>query len=590
VSGITPSVLGVRRVKDRNGRFLKIIGGQDRAGQWSCTVAGIVPHTEYKFTVDIVRFQAVNGMYPRIRLFDREYLLDAVWFSKYEHHVVLTANSGTCSGTTEITLINDNPTPMYFKNPGLVRIAQGTGYGVLGNPPSRVFEHSGILEFWNSGIRKPRNQIIPGSQNSLMPSPSACLSQRLCGSRPVFGPGVQNNSPEYSTSRNSRIPESRNQKKFPLGLYGTKPADLQTIDHSPFNIVRLPATPEAVAAAHARGLNVFCSMPSDPGKAAALAETFARAGVSFSPHDLFYIDDEPELRSIDPKHLRDKRETLAEIWPHVRGLMANVRPWAVARYMDTADIFAMDQYPVPSQPMTWLSDSMDQAGTLVRGTNREVWSIIQAFGGKSAAIHGWPAFPSYEEMRNLTFLSLLHGARGVFYYTYSHGKKDPARWQDLKAIGNQVRDIEEWLTSPGAFTPLAVHVDSRFTVDAAGNPAVHVGTKTVNGKTLVLAVNVIDRPVDVVVRTGGRETGDGRREAGDRGRKTEILTAPFADTPAVVRDGTIRLHLEPHEVRVLIDGADTGKTWKGRRIGVNGEQRKRQLVAMAPLREWGPSW
>jgi len=462
--------------------------------------------------------------------------------------VVLTANSGTCSGTTEITLINDNPTPMYFKNPSLVRITQGTGYGVLGNPPSRVFEHSGILE-------------------------------------------------------------SRNQKKFPLGLYGTKPADLQAIDHSPFNIVRLPATPQAVAAAHARGLNVFCSMPSDPDKAAALAGTFASAGVSFSPYDLFYIDDEPELRSIHPNHLRDKRETLAEIWPHVRGLMANVRPWALSRYMDTAEIFAMDQYPVPSQPMTWLSDSMDQAGSLVRGTNREVWSIIQAFGGKSAARHGWPAFPSYAQMRNLTFLSLLHGAKGVFYYTYSHVKKDPARWQNLKTIGNQIRDIEAWLTAPGAFTPLAVHVDSRFTVDANGNPAVHVGTKTVNGKTLVLAVNVIDRPVDVVVGMGGRETGDGRPETGDRKvedrgqkakdggrrsavgrRKTEILTAPFADTPAVVRDGAIRLHLEPHEVRILIDGADTGKTGKGRRIGMNGEQRRMQLVAMAPLREWGPSW
>ena len=64
-------------------------------------------------------------------------------------------------------------------------------------------------------------------------------------------------------------------------------------------------------------------------------------------------------------------------------------------------------------------------------------------------------------------------------------------------------------------------------------------------------------------------------------------TQPWIFQP---RDGAIRLHLEPHEVRILIDGTDTGKTWKGRRIGMNGEQRRMQLVAMAPLREWGPSW
>ena len=71
--------------------------------------------------------------------------------------------------------------------------------------------------------------------------------------------------------------------------------------------------------------------------------------------------------------------------------MTLVRPRFVRQYRCAADIFLMDQYPLPSQPLTWLSDSLDQARSLA-GEDR-VWAVVQAFGGAGSADGGWPRMP-----------------------------------------------------------------------------------------------------------------------------------------------------------------------------------------------------
>jgi len=73
----------------------------------------------------------------------------------------------------------------------------------------------------------------------------------------------------------------------------------------------------------------------------------------------------------------------------------------------------MDQYPVIGMPMSWLADSLDRAA---RDVGRErLLAVIQAFREPQS---GWPRRPSWEEMDALAFLSVVHGSRGIFFYTY----------------------------------------------------------------------------------------------------------------------------------------------------------------------------
>lgn len=82
-------------------------------------------------------------------------------------------------------------------------------------------------------------------------------------------------------------------------------------------------------------------------------------------------------------------------------------------YLEAADFFMMDQYPVPNMPMTWLSDLIDRASAIAG--NERITTVIQAFGGEAYETSGWPRRPAWREMDCLSFLSVVHGSRGIFF-------------------------------------------------------------------------------------------------------------------------------------------------------------------------------
>jgi hypothetical protein len=522
VPEVSKSVFKVVDSPNNKDRYLYIKGGEDRAGYWQCQVDKILPHTEYEFEIRIFRSKAINKMYPQVEVFGQRFFLDQVWFSKRVHTIRLRINSGSVSGQSTIRLINEFPTGFWFTRPSLVK-AKGTR-----------------SEAGKTEIESRRSEV--GSRTSDLGSRTSDLGLRTSGLRP-----------------------------FPLGLYGTSVDDLDTIAGSPFNLVRVPGTVEAVGKAHAAGLGCFVRLPHDAKKLAEVIEDFNQSGVAFGPEDYLYIDDEPELRSIAPSTLIEHRRQLHNAWPNTLGIMANVRPQCVADYQKSADVFMMDQYPVPSMPMTWLADSIDEARDLA-GPEKEIWAIIQAFGGDAMARHGWPVFPSYEQMRCLTFLSLIHEVKGILYYTYSHVKKEASRQAGLWDIANQVRSLEPWLVDAGGVHRLSVRMTSPFRCDAVGRPAVQAGLMQHGDKTVIMAVNTIDRPVDAVM--SGFPSG------------LVYVDDPFDEKRFVVREGTVKTHFAPWQVRIFVAGNVKKMIFKGKRTARRCW--KQAALAQAPLKESGP--
>jgi len=248
----------------------------------------------------------------------------------------------------------------------------------------------------------------------------------------------------------------------------------------------------------------------------------------------FYIEDEPEGRSVPPQKIAALKEALKRNHPGVLTAVAMLRPQMVAEYRKAADVFMIDPYPVPHMPMTWLSDSLEEAARHV--PKERLWAVIQAFGGDKWAKDGWPRMPTPAEMRCLTYLAVVHGAHGLFYWNYPEVRTDNAPWEGLKKIAAELRQLQTWIVVPAESNKLKLEMTSPFKVDAAGGPAVHFSQKSQGTEHLLILVNVIDRPVSFYLQGFGPQV--------------PWLNEMFQHHKSVVQDGNIREELGPYEVRV----------------------------------------
>jgi hypothetical protein len=90
----------------------------------------------------------------------------------------------------------------------------------------------------------------------------------------------------------------------------------------------------------------------------------------------------------------------------------------------------VDPYPIPHEPLTRVADFVTVARQAVQD-NQPVWLIPQAFAwyqynSKNPDRGHLPTdeelrtgrAPTFEEERCMTYLGLIHGAKGLIYYCY----------------------------------------------------------------------------------------------------------------------------------------------------------------------------
>jgi hypothetical protein len=320
---------------------------------------------------------------------------------------------------------------------------------------------------------------------------------------------------------------------FPVGIFNARLEDLPDIRAAGFNAVQsYEIQPEMIrrmaAAADCVGLKFLPNFRQyQPEISRELGGRPSLLG--------FYIEDEPESRSVPPEDLRAFKESLKRDHPGVLTAVAMIRPRMVAEYRDATDIFMLDPYPVPQMPLTWMSDTLEEAARHV--SRRRLWAVVQAFGGEKHRLQGWPRRPTFLEMRCLTYLALAHGAQGLFYFSYPEIRGDKAAWEDLKRIVGELEKLQNWLRRPnepaGNFR---VEMTSPFKADASGGPAVHFCHKRRGAERLLILVNVIDRPVSFYLH-------------GLPPQAAWVMEF-FGGKQSAVLQGNIREGLGPYEVRV----------------------------------------
>jgi uncharacterized membrane protein (UPF0127 family) len=330
---------------------------------------------------------------------------------------------------------------------------------------------------------------------------------------------------------------------FPLVAYGAKRADFAFLRDMGFNAavawLSADSAEETLSDAGEHGLRIVAS----PRDEAAIRKISSPAAA----HALlgWYVEDEPEGRSVPPDVIMDRVKKIRDAGSVAPTFMAMVRPEFVKAYKGIADVILMDQYPIPHNPLIWLSKSMDEAG---HAGQDSVWAVIQIFGGQGWTGMGWDREPTYDEMRALSYLAIVHGAGGLFFYTVKDGRydvrADPGHLEDVRRLIQELRFLGPLYLFQAAGAP-GFFSDSLYAFAPDGTKPVHARTLRDGKRLIVIAVNVLDREV--------------------RGRLTEIgdgipyLDEYFSGKRYVVKDRNIVDEFRPYEAKIYFAGKDFRK-------------------------------
>ncbi|MHB8909250.1 MAG: glycoside hydrolase family 10 protein [Syntrophales bacterium] len=359
---------------------------------------------------------------------------------------------------------------------------------------------------------------------------------------------------------------------FPIGIYGAGTGDLEEIRKLAINTVIIGGDGErlreAVATSRKKGLRYVLATPGDPERLKVYLDRLAELPVTADDNQLaFYVDDEPEMRAVPVGKAEDVQRLIKGRFPGASTGMATVRPTYCREYLRASDFFMLDQYPFPNMPMSWLADSMDRAA---REAGRDrLLSVIQAF---SDGDH-WPSLPGWRQMDCLAFLSVVHGSRGLFFYTWSIIGKTPEGRENLGRVVGRLNQVYPWLLEKNLDEPVRVEMLSEYRMDPKGRPGVHACLKRRGSESLLIAVNTLGAPVETLLHwgenspprpspTGAR--GEKRKISGGAGRpKTGGAAAPsaegvqearevFSDALYPVQTGAIRMTLQAYETKAFL--------------------------------------
>ena len=166
----------------------------------------------------------------------------------------------------------------------------------------------------------------------------------------------------------------------------------------------------------------------------------------------WYMNDE-----LPPEYLPQ----LEKRYKKVRELDENHPVWSVHWNTDwllkeahTTDVVGVDCYPIPHNPITFVSRIADSA----KKAGKPLWLVPQIFDWSDYGRQGRP--PTKDEMRAMTYLAVNHGAKGLIYYSYFNLLEDEfspvptaPQWKKIKDITSEIRDLRHVFLSTDKTNP-----------------------------------------------------------------------------------------------------------------------------------------
>lgn len=205
----------------------------------------------------------------------------------------------------------------------------------------------------------------------------------------------------------------------------------------------------------------------------------------------WYISDEPNGNNVAPEELEKIYKVIRENDPWHPVSIVFMAPFKVSRnYTDALDIVMADPYPVPNSPVSLVGEIATQLNKEFNG-EKSVWMVPQVFGGSEL----WSREPSVQEVRSMTWQSIINGVRGIQYFIrqgLNSFPKSSATWGECGRMALEISEMTPWLLSDEKTIP--VESDSK---------SILVSSELHDGQLLVMAVNTINLPQKTAIRLKG---------------------------------------------------------------------------------------
>jgi len=158
----------------------------------------------------------------------------------------------------------------------------------------------------------------------------------------------------------------------------------------------------------------------------------------------WYINDEPDGQGRPPAILEQAYQLIHRLDPYHPISIVFMMPQKANDFRNTMDIAMTDPYPIPGPP----DKVMDDLNKYVNAYRyqKSVWLVPQAFGAQEM----WTREPTAQEIRLMTYMGLVSGAKGIQYYVHAPGNLNPqsvSAWSACSDIAVEAAQMTSFLSS-----------------------------------------------------------------------------------------------------------------------------------------------
>ncbi|MFC1678595.1 hypothetical protein ACFL2T_00045 [Elusimicrobiota bacterium] len=256
-------------------------------------------------------------------------------------------------------------------------------------------------------------------------------------------------------------------RRFPIGIYAIDDAkhlsDLREHGFDTFySGIREPEALDRLAIAAKRLGMGMIAQPDDVMKG-------PRTVTRDWPVAAWYLQDEPDVLKTKPKALASLSDRTRRWDPDRLQTFAIGQGAPAQKYGHVADVLMLDWYPVPHLDLDSVAEHIDRARSFLP-EDKPLWMVVQAFDwrqfpSRNSRKSRIGRFPNHSEIRFMSYLSIVHGARGLFYYTFRvRGGRvlsdTPEQWQAVTRVVHEIKSLQPILER-GREIPLPFQVKGK---------------------------------------------------------------------------------------------------------------------------------
>ena len=316
---------------------------------------------------------------------------------------------------------------------------------------------------------------------------------------------------------------------FPIGIYAVSECErngnsidtaFRDLKAAGFNMVHRAGrtkmqVEEFLSLADSHGLKVF-QVPVPSYNSDFVAESFIpKIRHHPSPLAWYLADDTASHVGPEVVAYRDracKAFDPARLTLQADGVLVGGANCRYERFVHSTDVFLPEIYPV-----YWKEQRGSEVSEVVRDMRasraaialagrpvKSIWPIIQHFDG-----WGWKRFPTFEELRAMSWEAIVQGGNGIVWYVYNsksgHGRGvvcSDEHWKEMTTVSAEIAALQNDLLTRTAAEQPQVEILSGPARDYYGFKSVSALLKT-GDSPLLATVNATTNAVKAVVRVKG---------------------------------------------------------------------------------------